>query len=111
MSTADRPTQYQHVDLARRVGTAKKNGWCDRNGSGVVWFDTKTSIRVHDVDSSTWTTSRTITTQSSVFMTEDDDGERAVSYDEVMKSKYRNEWLRAMESEMESLDNHQTWEL
>ncbi|POM59270.1 Copia proteinlike [Phytophthora palmivora] len=30
---------------------------------------------------------------------EDDDGERAVTYDEVMKSKYNDEWLRAMESD------------
>ncbi|POM77342.1 Reverse transcriptase, partial [Phytophthora palmivora] len=43
--------------------------------------------------------------------TEDNDGERAVTYDEVMKSKYNGEWLRAMESEMKSLEDHQTWTL
>ncbi|KAE9016351.1 Retrovirus-related Pol polyprotein from transposon TNT 1-94 [Phytophthora fragariae] len=42
---------------------------------------------------------------------EDDDGERAVTYDEVMKSKYKDEWLRAMESEMKSLEDHRTWTL
>uniref|UniRef100_H3H8C8 Integrase catalytic domain-containing protein n=1 Tax=Phytophthora ramorum TaxID=164328 RepID=H3H8C8_PHYRM len=45
------------------------------------------------------------------FLTEDDDGERAVSYDEVMRSKYKDEWLRAMESEMKSLEDHRTWKL
>ncbi|POM68330.1 Integrase catalytic core protein [Phytophthora palmivora] len=43
--------------------------------------------------------------------TEDDDGERAVTYDEVMKSKYNGEWLHAMGSEMKSLEDHQTWTL
>ncbi|KAG6617006.1 Retrovirus-related Pol polyprotein from transposon TNT 1-94 [Phytophthora cinnamomi] len=45
------------------------------------------------------------------LLTEDDDGERAVSYDEVMRSKYKDEWLRAMESEMKSLEDHRTWTL
>ncbi|KAG6610908.1 Retrovirus-related Pol polyprotein from transposon TNT 1-94 [Phytophthora cinnamomi] len=45
------------------------------------------------------------------LLTEDDDSERAVSYDEVMRSKYKDEWLRAMESEMKSLEDHRTWTL
>ncbi|KAL4099935.1 hypothetical protein PRIC1_007732 [Phytophthora ramorum] len=42
---------------------------------------------------------------------EDDDGEHAVSYEEVLRSKYKDQWLDAMKSEMKSLEDHNTWEL
>ncbi|GMF41384.1 unnamed protein product [Phytophthora lilii] len=45
------------------------------------------------------------------FSAEENDGERAATFDEVMKSKYKTEWLRAMESEMKSLEDHKTWTL
>lgn len=34
-----------------------------------------------------------------------------MSYDEIMGSKYKDERLRAMESEMKSLEDHRTWTL
>uniref|UniRef100_H3H953 Integrase catalytic domain-containing protein n=1 Tax=Phytophthora ramorum TaxID=164328 RepID=H3H953_PHYRM len=37
---------------------------------------------------------------------EDDGGEHAVSYEEVMRSKYKDQWLDAMKSEMKSLEDH-----
>ena len=38
----------------------------------------------------------------------DDDGEQASTYDEVMKSKNKKQWLGAMKSEMQSLSKHNT---
>ena len=40
-----------------------------------------------------------------------EDGEQAATYDEVMKSKYKYEWMCAMQSEMKSLQDHETWKL
>ena len=39
------------------------------------------------------------------------DGEQAANYEEAMKSKYKDEWMRAMQSEMKSLHDHDTWRL
>ena len=39
------------------------------------------------------------------------DGEQAATYDEVMKRRYKNEWMRAMQSEMTLLQDHETWKL
>ena len=41
----------------------------------------------------------------------EEDGEQAANYEEVMKSKYKDEWMRAMQSEMKSLRDHDTWRL
>ena len=42
---------------------------------------------------------------------EDNDGEQATSYREVMKSKYKDQWLEAMKSEMKLLEMQKTWKL
>uniref|UniRef100_A0AAV1U342 Polyprotein n=1 Tax=Peronospora matthiolae TaxID=2874970 RepID=A0AAV1U342_9STRA len=41
----------------------------------------------------------------------EEDGEQASSYQEVMKSSYKEQWLQAMKSEMKSLEEHSTWKL
>ena len=41
----------------------------------------------------------------------EDDGEQAATYEEVMKSRYKDEWMRDMQSEMKSLKHHETWKL
>ena len=41
----------------------------------------------------------------------EEDGEQASSYEEVLKSNYKNQWLEAMKSEMKSLEEHNTWKL
>lgn len=38
-------------------------------------------------------------------------GEQASTYEEVMKSEYKDQWLEAMKSEMKSLEDHNTWKL
>uniref|UniRef100_A0AAV1UTQ2 Polyprotein n=1 Tax=Peronospora matthiolae TaxID=2874970 RepID=A0AAV1UTQ2_9STRA len=44
------------------------------------------------------------------FLAEEDE-EQASSYEEVMKSGYKEQWLQAMKSEMKSLKDHSTWKL
>ena len=44
------------------------------------------------------------------FATEED-GEQASSFEEVMKSSNKYQWLKAMESEMKALQEHSTWTL
>jgi len=41
----------------------------------------------------------------------EDDGESASTYEQVLQSKHKDEWLRAMESEIQSLAQHETWTL
>ena len=41
----------------------------------------------------------------------EEDGESASTYDQVLRSKYKEEWMRAMESEIKSLKQHHTWTL
>uniref|UniRef100_A0AAV1U1I6 Reverse transcriptase n=1 Tax=Peronospora matthiolae TaxID=2874970 RepID=A0AAV1U1I6_9STRA len=38
-------------------------------------------------------------------------GEQGSSYQEVMKSSYKEQWLQAMKSEMKSLEENSTWKL
>lgn len=44
------------------------------------------------------------------FMAEED-GEQASSYDEVMKTKNKDQWLQAIKCEMKALEEHSTWNL
>ncbi|KAI9905352.1 hypothetical protein PsorP6_013561 [Peronosclerospora sorghi] len=41
----------------------------------------------------------------------EEDGEQASSYEEVMRSNYKDQWLQAMNSEIKSLVQHKTWTL
>jgi hypothetical protein len=41
----------------------------------------------------------------------DDEDEKASSFQEIMKSKHKNEWKEAMDKEIKSIKDHQTWEL
>uniref|UniRef100_A0AAV1U5H8 Integrase catalytic domain-containing protein n=1 Tax=Peronospora matthiolae TaxID=2874970 RepID=A0AAV1U5H8_9STRA len=41
----------------------------------------------------------------------EEDEEQASRYQEVMKSSYKEQWLQAMKSEMNSLEEHSTWKL
>ena len=41
----------------------------------------------------------------------EEDGESASTYDQVLQGKYKNDWMRAMESEVQSLTKHDTWTL
>lgn len=41
----------------------------------------------------------------------EEDGENASTYEQVLQSKYKDDWLRAMESEIKSLGQHKTWAL
>ena len=41
----------------------------------------------------------------------EEDGESASTYDQVLRSKYKDDWMRAMESEIQSLTKHDTWTL
>ena len=41
----------------------------------------------------------------------EEDGEQAATYNEVTKSKYKKEWMHAMQSEIKSLQDHETWKL
>ncbi|CAI5712611.1 unnamed protein product [Peronospora destructor] len=41
----------------------------------------------------------------------EEDGESASTYDQVLQSKYKEDWLHAMESEIKSLAQHKTWTL
>ena len=39
------------------------------------------------------------------------DGEQAANYEKVTKRKFKDEWMRAMQSDMKSLYDHDTWRL
>ena len=41
----------------------------------------------------------------------EDDGESASTYNQVLQSEYKDDWLRAMDSEIKSLAQHKTWTL
>ena len=41
----------------------------------------------------------------------EEDGENASTYEQALQSKYKDKWLRAMESEISSLAQHETWNL
>ena len=41
----------------------------------------------------------------------EEDGEQASSYEEVMKSNYKEQRMQTMKSEMKSLEKHSTWKL
>ena len=41
----------------------------------------------------------------------EEDGESASTYDQVLRSKYKEEWMRAMENEIQLLSQHHTWTL
>ena len=41
----------------------------------------------------------------------EEDGESASTYDQVLRSKDKDDWMRAMESEIQSLTKHDTWKL
>ena len=41
----------------------------------------------------------------------EEDGESASTFDHVLKRKYKDEWMLAMESEIQSLKQHDTWTL
>ena len=41
----------------------------------------------------------------------EEDGESASTYEQVLQSRYKDEWLRAMKSEIKSLAQHNTWTL
>ena len=49
--------------------------------------------------------------ESQYFFSADEDGESASTYDQVLRSKYKDDWMRAMESEIQSLTKHDTWTL
>ena len=39
----------------------------------------------------------------------EEDGESASTYDQVLRSKYKGEWMRARGSEIKSMFQHHTW--
>ena len=103
----DQMVQLQVETQALLDETVKKSGWCGRFGRSLKLRDTNKSIRICLAANLILDELERELDSYHCFGAKED-GEQVDTYDEVTKRKYKNEWMSAIQSELNSLEYHDT---